>query len=318
MKTLLSVTALLASATLLPAAPFNDAFADKRVDAYLQNAASLYEDASFREVPGMSGKKSLALTFDNEVDAELLPVPVSDSSAYAISFRGQWENRETLDNNPTFEAAVGESWRTALGYVPTMNLVFLDAEEKPIKSKEGVFLAMPYGKWHDYRVVFFPPARAVSMKIQARSGRNTGVFYFDNIKFEPVKCAPDETLLSFDVSNPDTCGSLYGFILPTSLRTGSNGVSLVSSGYGGESSLINLNGPGRYRLTFKGDVMRNKGMISLAVLFIDADGKKIGEAVSSKLDSEPLEFTLPQEAARIKLLIYNHMLNEIQISKLKL
>jgi len=312
---LVSLVALFGAPILGSAAPFNDAFADKRVAAYVQNASSLYEDSALVEIPGMTGKRCLALTYDNEVDAEFMPVPVSASTAYAFSFRGQWENSETLDNNPTFEAAVGESWRAALVYVPTLNLVFSDAEEKPIKEG-GVFLAMPYGKWHDYRLVFFTPPRAAFMKLQARSGRNTGTFYFDNIKFEPVKSAPVETVLHFGVSSPEICGSFYGFILPTSLRVGSNGRHLVSSGYGGVSSLINLAGPGRYRLSFKGDVLRTHGMVSFGVQFIDGNGKKVGEAQSSKLDAEPLEFTLPEHSNGIKLGIYNHLIDEIKITKL--
>lgn len=306
---------MLAPFAMFAVDPFNDGFADKRMDAYLENAGKLYEDASFREVPGMSGKKCIALAYDNEMEAEFHPVPVSDSKAYVLSFRGQWENSETLDNNPTFEAAVDETWRLALHYVPTVNIIFFDAEEKPIKDE--IFMTMPYGKWREYRHVFFPPQVAASMKLKIKSGRNPGVFYLDNIKFEAVKSVPGETVLNFADIKPESSGSVYGYKLPSSFQIASNGKGMINAGYGSTTPPIRLDGSGKYRLTFKGEVIRNKGgAVSLSVHFIDSSGKKIGEAASNKLDTEPLEFTFLKEASRIKLLIYNHLLEEIKITKL--
>jgi len=283
MKTniLLSAAAMLAPLALLAVDPFNDAFADKRLDAYLENAGKLYEDASFKEMPGMSGKKCLFLTYDNEVEAEFQSVPVSDSSAYALSFRGRWENAETLDNNPTFEAALDANWRPALTYVPAMTLLFLDAEEKPLKDE--IFMTMPHGEWRLYKHLFFPPAGAAFVKLKIKAGRNPGAFYVDNIRFDPVKNASGETLLCFG-GGEEYFGSVYGFkALPTTLRIGGDGRRMIDAGYGGVTAPISLRGPGAYRLAFKGEVMRGKGFASLAVHFFDASGKKIGEAVSKKL-----------------------------------
>ncbi|OGV48099.1 MAG: hypothetical protein A2X49_12875 [Lentisphaerae bacterium GWF2_52_8] len=312
---LLSFAAMFAPLALFAVEPFNDGFADKRMEAYLENAGRLYEDASFKEVSGMSGKQCIALIYDNELEAEFHPVPVKDDSAYVLSFRGQWENSETFDNNPTFEAAVDDTWRYGLGCIPTMNIVFMDAEDKPLKDE--IFMTMPYGKWHEYRNVFFPPEGAVSMKLKIKSGRNLGVFYIDNIKFEPIKNTPDETVLNFSGFKEDCAGSVFGFRVPALLRV-VDGKSMICPPYSGVSSAISLNGPGKYRLSFKGQLLKdNKGMTSLGVQFIDSTGKKIGEIASKKLDSEPLEFTLPKEASKIKLLVYKHLLEEIKFTKLK-
>ena len=308
-----SLAAFLAPLALLAADPFNDAFADKRMEVYLENAGKLYEDASFKEVPGMTGKKCIAFTYDNEVDSEFNSVPVSDSRAYILSFRGQWENSETLDNNPTFEAAVDETWRYALSYMPTMNLVFFDAEEKPLK--DDIFRTMPYGKWREYKHIFFPPQGAAYMKLKIKPGKNTGVFYMDNIKFAPIKNSPDEIVLSFGDATPDSSGFIYGFKVPALLQKSSSGKLMTDPGYGGASSPVSIGDPGKYRLTFKGEVMRKKGMVNLIVQFIDSSGKKLAEISSNKLDSEPMEFTLPNEASRIKLVIYNHLLDEIKITR---
>jgi hypothetical protein len=314
-KTILSsLTAFLAPLALLAADPFNDAFADKRMDVYLENAGKLYEDASFKEVPGMTGKKCIAFTYDSEVDAEFNTVPVSDSRAYILSFRGQWENSETMDNNPTFEAAVDETWRYALSYMPAMNLVFFDAEEKPLK--DDIFMTMPYGKWREYKHIFFPPQGAAYMKLKIKPGKNTGVFYMDNIKFAPIKNSPDEIVLSFGDAAPDSSGFIYGFKVPALLQKGSSGKLMIDPGYGGTSSPVRIGTPGKYRLTFNGELMRSKGMVSVGVVFVDFSGKKIGEASSNKLDSEPMEFTLPKEAMRIKLSVYNHLLEEIKIIRI--
>ncbi len=295
--------------------PFNDGFADKRMEAYLENAGKLYEDASFKEVPGMSGKKCIALAYDNEMEAEFHPVPVSDSKAYILSFRGQWENSETLDNNPTFEAAVDERFIFQIPYIPTVDLVFLDADEKPLKDE--ILMTMPYGKWREYKHVFFPPEGAAFMRLKIKSGRNPGVFYLDNIKFETLKKIPGETVLNFADIKPESSGSVYGYKLPSSFQTGSNGKSMINAGYGSTTPQIAVDGSGKYRVTFKGEVIRNKGgAVSLALHFIDSSGKKIGEATSNKLDCEPMEFTLPKEAMRIKLSVYNHLLEEIKITKL--
>jgi hypothetical protein len=310
-----SLAAFLAPLALLAADPFNDGFADKRMEAYLENAGKLYEDASFKEVPGMTGKKCIALTYDNEMEAEFHPVPVSDLKAYALSFRGQWENSETLDNNPTFEAAVDERFIFQIPYIPTVDLVFLDADEKPLKDE--ILMTMPYGKWRDYRHVFFPPEGAAFMRLKIKSGRNPGVFYLDNIKFEPVKNPSDEIILNFGDAIQDSSGSIYGFKVYALLQKNSIGKLMFNPGYGSMSSSISMSGPGKYRVTFKGEVIRNKGgAVSLAIHFIDSSGKKIGEASSVKVDTKPLEFTFPKEASRIKLLIYNHLLEEIKITKL--
>lgn len=316
-RSILASAAILIAPLALPAAdPFNDGFADKRLEAYIENTGRLYEDASFKEAPGMSGKKCIAFTFDNEVEAEFHPVPVDCSRAYALSFRGRWENSETYDNNPTFEAAVGETWRLALTCVPTMTLLFLDAEGKPIKDE--IFMTLPHGAWRQYKHVFFPPTGASFMKLKNRSGRNLGVYYVDNIKFGPVTSATDETTLCFVDGKEEYSGSVYGVrILPSSLCVGGDGRRMINSGYGSCTSPIILPGPGTYRLAFKGEIARGKGFASLAVHFIDATGKKIGEAASQKLDAGPLEFTLPKESTTIKLLIYNHLMEEIKITKLK-
>lgn len=315
-KTILSsLVALLVPFAMFAVDPFNDGFADKRMEAYLENAGKLYEDASFKGVPGMTGKKCIALTYDNEMEAEFHPVPVSDLKAYVLSFRGQWENSETLDNNPTFEAAVDERFIFQIPYVPTMDLLFLDADEKPLKDE--ILMTMPYGKWREYKQVFFPPEGAAFMRLKIKSGSNPGVFYVDNIKFEPVKNPPDEINLSFGDVIQDSSGSVYGFKVYALLQKNSSGKLMYNPGYGSISSSISMSGPGKYRVTFKGEVIRNKGgAVSLAVIFMDSSGRKIGETASKKIDTEPLELTFPKEASRIKLLIYNHLLEEIRITKL--
>ncbi len=303
--------------------PFGDGFAGGQVGSYLENAENLYEDATLVKSPGMTGKNCLRLTYDNEIDARFFKVPVNDSTAYALSFRGRWKNNETLESNPMYEGALFEKrralmdgiFRRALLCVPTMDILFYDGKEKLIQ--DGIVMAMPYGKWREYRNVFYPPAGATSMRLKIKSSRNRGVFFVDNVKFETVKNQNGEIILNFNNGSADYSGSVFGFRVDGALHILADGRSMIDSGCGNLSNAFRLNGPGKYRLKFKGEVIRTKGYVPrLNVIFLNTKGEIIATVAADKLDAEPLDFTLPEEAVKIMLQIYNHRMEEIRIARL--
>lgn len=310
-KTILTIIIFAAASISYAADPFNDGFETGRPQSYLENTGALYEDATMSKVDGMKGRNCLVLRYDNETTADFHAVPVSKGKLYRLSFRGKWDNRYTHENNPVMRQACYVSWRPATEALPSAEVSFLAEDLSELDQKFSVFFTLPWGEWRSYVAVFVPPHDAAMMQLKVKSGRNPGTYYLDKVEFNEVAWKDSSLTIKFAGDEP-----FAGNILGISLDEGSiekNGRNAVFSGYGKVTQMIPLE-KGKYRIEAKGEAL--SGYRNFDVIFSGADGKDIGKPTTSKdILNEPLSFEMQPKAEYIKLRIYNHLLDEVKITK---
>src|SRR5690606_16835281 len=87
-----------------------------------------------------------------------------------------WNNSETLENNPSLEAAFNVSRLNQAQVLPAAQIDFLDADAKPLAS--GSFIMLLHGRWQDYLMRFQSPPDAAFMQLKLTAGRNDGQLFF--------------------------------------------------------------------------------------------------------------------------------------------
>lgn len=281
---------------------------------YLRNAVALYDDAALIAAPDLSDVTALRLRYDNELYAEFHPVPVKVGQSYTLSFKGRWDNRETIETNPTFATALRETWETGLEVLPTLAVEFLNDRKEPLKTR--VFAVMPYGQWRDYRYSFAPPLGAMSVLVKVKSGRNRGSFYIAAPKLEAQPASAETLAMNFRRDDANIVGKAFGFLLDGTARVAGDGAILTNSGNGNRSDPFPLTAPGTYRLSLKGVATNGKSK-NIVLTFFDADAKRTGDVASTDLALKPVEFALPDKTVAGQLTIQNHLLDEIRIERVR-
>ena len=256
------------ASTAFSSPPFDDGFAKPDMSAYLDNAAELNQDAAFTSAEGMKGKRALRLTFDNETAAAFKMAPVTAGRPCGFRFRGRWDNDETLESNPTFDAVFYANLNFAT-IIPSYEISFYDTDKKLIgRSVTG---AMPYGQWREYREVFFPPPGAAYARLSVKAGTNTGAFLLDDIRFD-AGGGPGTVELNF--SEPgDYDGSLFGLKVRSSRRVCPDGTVVFTSFPAFSPAAIPM-APGKYRLELRTKTVPATQQ-NFIVDFLDDKGKKV-------------------------------------------
>ncbi len=310
-KTVFAISFITAATAVFALAPFNDGFEGGRTQSCIENTGALYEDAAMLKVEGMKGKNCLALRYDNETAADFHPVPVARGKIYSLKFRGKWANKDTYENNPVMKNACYDIWRPAIEALPSTEVFFLNAEQVPLEQKYNILFNMPWGEWRNYIVIFIPPQGAAFMQMKAKAGRNLGTFYIDKAEFSEIPRTDSSLTLKFSGAEP-FAGNILGLPLEEGSLARENR-NLTISGYGRGTQAIPLE-KGKYKVEVSGESL--PGFHNFDVMFVGADGKDTGNPATAKdVLKEPLVFEMPENAAAIRLRIYNHLLDEVKISK---
>lgn len=291
---LFTILSLVLSASIASAAPFNDGFALKAVDKYLENINELLNDAGFEKQPEMKGAYCLRVRCENQKDAKFIPVSVTAGNKYKISFRTKFVGAETVEKNPTLRQTMRHGGKQAYKYIPSFDMRFLDAAGKGLRSSYTV--GIPFGKWQKQEIDFYAPPNTVSVQLAFNSGINDGTLYVDDVRFKLLSKDNDNILLTF-APNTEKDGRQY-----------------FKTGYGDNTSIFPMKAESKYTITFKGaDAW---GYHAVFIYFLDEKLKMIGKREPLK---DPLKKIMtiqtPKKTKWGKFIIYNHLLESIEIKR---
>jgi len=321
MKTML-ITLILITATLCQAdqVVFDDNFTQAASDAYLDDVAELPGRATFLTEPGVDGR---VLKLTGPVSFK--SVPVDHQVKYQLTFRGRQEGVEPLEENPR----LAEMILNSRSFLPVGELKFFDS----VGIETGVRLprlAMAFGRWHEYRWVFYPPMNAVTMKWHIHTGAAGNSMYMANVKLAP---APDEGAININPTfsyGPYNYSGWAAFNVyggPGRLHEIEDGKVVLDTGFHAWTTTFPLGTPGTYRIHVKtSSYVRNN---TVFLIFLGADGKEVGRfgerpgRSRKEIDVNMVEakeytwhFVLPKHVERGYFLVYHNMLERLELTRI--
>lgn len=300
---------------------FGDNFQRGTLDTYLENAKSIGDKAVITTEKGVD-VKVMKLT----APVSFILVPVNDKTKYQLTFSGRQQGVETIEENPRLSELIFNS----RSFLPWYRLKFYDADRKEYNKvlpcdmgcdiNNSPALAMPFGQWHEYKAVFYPPMNAAFMRFDVDTGAKGNMVSLADVKLAP---APDE--LAVNINPIFSYGSYNysgwsGFNGVGRLQETEGGKTVLYSGFSAATTSFPLMEPGTYKIFTKGTgSIRN---YSVFLIIIDADGKeisKIGEPVGkpkkASYEEKSSYFVLPKGAVRGYFTVYHSVLAELRLTR---
>jgi hypothetical protein len=304
---LLVAVAVLMAAPASAQTPFGDGFDTAALKDYLEPSANA-QGASVAPADGAEGK-CLQLTHGAKGGFRFRQVPIEGEKKYKLSFRAKLVGDDVIERNSRIDVI-----QVAAGHLlPRCQVRFFDAGRKPLPGTPGA--TMISGKWSPYVIVFYAPPSAVSMQVVLNLPGSDCDVLVDDMNLES---APDEGAIN---CNPDLRYGSHAYTGWANLATGAMLVELpggrfaMDTAYGSSTETFPLREPGTYRLYAKGTV--RGGFHTVDLRLYNAGGELIKtRSLSASQDGVSSDFVLPEGTASGSLLVYNHMLEEVRVTRM--
>lgn len=314
-KSLIYLVILLACGSLsADEVVFGDNFQRGTLDAYLENAKVLGDKAVMVTEKGVDGK-----VLKSAVPFSFKAVPVSAQTKYQLSFRGRQQGMESIEENPRLSELIFN----CRSFLPWCRLKFLDTNGKEVKN-DFPTQALPFGQWHEYKLVFYPPMNSALMQFEINTGASKqGTIWLANAKLAP---APDEQSINVNPTfsyGPYNYSGWSSFNSPDGrLHEIEGGKTVLDTGFSATTTSFPLQEPGTYQIRLK--ATGNERNYDAFLIFIGADGKelsRIEEKVwkpakgASSYKEATSYFVLPKGTVRGYFLVYHSVLAEIRLTR---
>jgi hypothetical protein len=193
---------------------------------------------------------------------------------------------------------------------------FFDAEGKAIPiSIQASHLRLVSNQWKEYTTVFYTPLKAAYMQLVLSNRNPTNGMELDELKFG---ICPDEGAIN---CNPDFRYGSYNYTGWKEILSGGllfdlgNGKYQFDTAYGSIGESFPLSVPGTYRLYARGS---GYGRYQVVLLFLcNSKGQTLKNIVlRGAPEGKYVDFTLPEKTAFAYFRVYQHLLEEIRLTRL--
>lgn len=280
------------------------------VRTYIQNVKLVDQDATLVTAKDLDNQTVLRVTYDNRTFITFRPVPIKATTIAQLTFKARWNNQETIENNPSLEAAIEVPRLNQAEVLPAALVEFLDADQKLLAGSS--FIMLLHGQWQDYLMRFQTPPNAAFIQLKVTSGRNDGQLFLASPRLtsQAQPQTSQTTVLNFKPDQSNVCGNVFGITLDQRIQKNTEGTLYVVSGSDTRTDSIVIGPPGNYQL--KADIVDAGASSSTRIYFMDINDKLVG-TVGVPAGDAPFLFTLPENATAVRFRITYKLLSEIRI-----
>ncbi len=239
---------------------------------------------------------------------EIANCPVQENVKYLLTMDYKVLGNDVLELNDR----IREIQTQSDFLLPGWQMDFYDADAKVISSRRlrGMTFIRRQGTMTD---IFYAPPGAASVKVFSNVPKADNDV---SVKVVSLIPAPDEQAINCNPLFLHKYAGWQGFLRGTLLRYESDGIPVFDSAYGCGGERFPLQGAGRYRLYACGE---GYGYFRTVLFFqYDRNGKQIKRhSLGATVKGNKIEFDLEPEAVSGNFVVYNTLLREIRLTKIK-
>lgn len=230
-----------------------------------------------------------------------------ENTKYLLTLNYGVGGRDVVEKNDR----VPEMQTQSSNLLPGWKTMFFDAKGKLISMRNyrGMTFTHEFGTEKD---VFYTPAGTTEVRIAFYLPKNESELVIRAVKFA---VAPDEGALNCNPVFKYGYPGWNGFLRGSLLFQDPDGM-VLDSAYGTGGEVFPLKGPGRYTLSARGKSFGGYRVVNFEQL--DLAGKVIKTvSVTATPEGVSTEFSLEPNAVRGRFNVYNHLLREVRLVRVK-
>ncbi len=245
-------------------------------------------------------------------------VAVTPDTRYILTFTASQEGSEPIEENPTL-AGIIFAYRGQL--YPVCRLFFFDEKGKRIGQVRGSnpFFAIPFGKPHEHKFVFYAPPKAVAMSLSFSMGKKVKALLLSDVSLKEensekiININPTFSLGEYNYSGISGFNAPDGRIIKLP-----DGKNALFTGFSVWTTHCPLKKAGSYLVKIRGKGYFKK-RVDPHIVFLDINRKKISQVALPRpfISNEgyvEYRFKRPARAAYAYFWIYHGTVTEISLT----